>query len=163
MEHASGVLTLLLQPLAIGLYIGLAFSLFVFLRGKAGQRQLKKEIETLKRHLQMKLDVESEENERRRKDLENLKKENENLRIAVQAYAARPGRRELRILHVYQKAVDTLTEMAPGFAQSWRSALRDAEEEVSRAEQGFLPLVKRLIPWAGSGSKNARREKKGPS
>jgi hypothetical protein len=161
METQSTILSILLKPFAIGLYAGLVFSLFVFIRGKAAQVRLKREIDALKRHLQTKLDIESEEHERRKKDLGDLKKENENLRLTLQAYMAKPGRRELRQLHVYQKALDILTEKAPGFAQSWQSALREGEEEIRRTERGLLPLVRRLIPWTGKQPPHARRIEKG--
>ena len=163
MEAQNTFLSIFLKPFAIGLYAGLVFSLFVFIRGKAAQLRLKREIETLKRHLQTKLDIESEEHERRKKDLGDLKKENENLRLTLQAYVEKPGRRELRQLLVYQRALDILTEKAPGFAQSWRSALREGEEETRKAEHGLLPFVRRLIPWAEQRPRHARRIEKGES
>jgi hypothetical protein len=163
METQNTILTFLTKPFAIGLYAGLVFSLFVFIRGKAAQHRLKRELETLKRHLQTKLDIEAEEHERRKKDLGDLKKENENLRLTIQAYLTKPGRRELRQLLVYQKAIDILTEKAPGFAPSWQSALRDGEEEIRKTETGLFPLVRRLIPWAGKRHPRVREMEKGTS
>jgi hypothetical protein len=163
MESQNTILSLFTKPFAIGLYAGLVFSLFVFIRGKTAQLRLKREIETLKQHLQTKLDIESEEHERRKKDLGNLKKENENLRLSLQAYLTKPGRGELRQLHVYQKALDILTEKAPGFAPSWQSALREGEEEIRQTELGLLPFVRRLIPWTGKSRGRAREIEKGES
>ncbi len=161
--YSASILSLLTKPFAIGLYVGLVFSLFVFIRGKAAQHRLKIEIEALKRHLQTKLDIESEELERRKKDLEKLKKENENLRLTLQTYLSKPGRGELRQLHVYQKALGILTEKAPGFAPSWQSALREGEEEIRQTEFGLLPLVRRLIPWTGRRHRRPREIENGES
>jgi hypothetical protein len=163
METQNTILSFLTKPFAIGLYVGLLFSLFVFVRGKAVQHRLKREIEKLKQHLQTKLDIEAEEHERKKKDLGDLKKENENLRHTLQVYLTKPGRGELRQLQVYQKALDILAEKAPGFAPSWQSALREGEEEMRRTEIGLLPLVRRLVPWAGKRHRRARAIEKGES
>lgn len=153
----------LLRPLAIGLYIGLFISIVVFIREKIVQRKLKKEINNLKIHIQTKLDIESESNERRKKELDELKKQNENLRITLQKYVEKPGRKELRQLHLYQKAIEILTVKAPGFAQSWQSALTEVEKEMGMMESGLIPFIKKVIPWNKGGrlpkiGKNSQKE-----
>lgn len=146
----------LLRPLFIGLYIGLFLALVIFVREKIQQRRLKKQIAELRRHMQTKLEIESEAQERRRHEIDQLKQENENLRITLQVYYDKPGRRELRQLHQMQRAVEILTDKAPGFAQSWQSALREGEEEIKRTERGIVPLVRKLLPGV-SGSAGKRR------
>ena len=64
----------------------------------------------------------------------------------------KPGRRELRQLHLYQRAVEILTEKAPGFAQSWLSALKEGEEEMRKTEKGVVPFIRRLLPGNSSGT-----------
>jgi len=119
MEDINELLRYLLKPFFIGLYIGFIICIIIYIRGKTRNRRLKKEILQLKQHIQIKLEIEAEENMRKRQEIETLKKENENLRITLQSYFQKPGRNELKQLHIYQKAVDILTEKAPGFAQSW--------------------------------------------
>lgn len=154
---------LLLKPFFIGLYIGLAGCLVLFLRGKFREKRLKREIDKLRHHIQLKLEIEAEETERKKMEIEQLKKENENLRVTLQSYYQKPGRRELRQLHVYQKAVEILTDKAPGFAPSWQSAVREGEEEMKKAERGFIPLMRRLIPGRSqhSSALEDRTDKKG--
>lgn len=137
----------LLKPLAIGLYIGIFIAIIVFIREKIVQHRLKKEIEKLKAHIQTKLEIEAESNERRKKEIEELKKQNENLRIMLQNYIEKPGRKVLRQLHLYQKAIEILTVKAPGFAQSWQSALEEAGREMRLMESGIIPFIKKIIPW----------------
>ena len=137
----------LLKPLAIGLYIGIFIAIIVFIREKIVQHRLKKEIEKLKAHIQTKLEIEAESNERRKKEIEELKKQNENLRIMLQNYIEKPGRKELRQLHLYQKTIEILTVKAPGFAQSWQSALEEAGREMRLMESGIIPFIKKIIPW----------------
>ncbi len=154
----------LIKPFAIGLYIGLFIAIVVFIREKIVQRKLKKEIKNLKIHIQTKLEIESESNERRKKEIEELKKQNENLRITLQSYLEKPGRKELRQLHIYQKALEILTMKAPGFAQSWQSVLEEAEREMGLIDSGVIPFVKKLIPWKKGGKtpkavKNSNKEK----
>ena len=64
----------------------------------------------------------------------------------------KPGRKELRQLHLYQMAVEILTEKAPGFAQSWLSALKEGEEEIKKTEKGVVPFIRRLLPGGSSGT-----------
>jgi len=151
----------LLKPFAIGLYIGLFIALVIFIREKIIQRRLTREIQNLKLHIQTKLEIESENNERRKRELDELKKQNENLRITLQNYLEKPGRKELRQLHIYQKAIEILTMKAPGFAQSWQSALKESEAEMGRIELGILPFFKRLIPWSGGKSSGKGGESQG--
>jgi len=148
----------LLKPFAIGLYIGLFITLVVFIREKIVQHKLKKQLKNLKTHIFTKLEIDSESNERRKKELEELKQQNENLRITLQNYIEKPGRKELRQLHLYQKAIEILTIKAPGFAQSWQSALSEAEQEIGRVEIGLVPFVKKLIPWSGGRGSRITKE-----
>ena len=145
METSGEAVVFLLRPLFIGLYIGLFFCLVIFVREKFYARRLKKEIKKLKQHIQTKLEIESESNEKRKNEIDELKKKNENLRISLQSYSEKPGRKEIKQLHLYQKAVEILTEKAPGFAQSWQSALKDGEEEMRRIDLGKIPFIKRLL------------------
>jgi hypothetical protein len=154
METTAETTIFLLKPFFIALYIGLFFALVIFIREKAHQRKLKKENEKLKLHIQTKLEIESETNERMRKEIEELKNQNQNLRITVQSLGEKPGRREVKTLHIYQKAVEILTEKAPGFAQSWQSALKDGAEEMRKIDIGIIPFVKRLLPGKSDRQKS---------
>jgi uncharacterized membrane protein YccC len=154
MENVEGMLGYLFRPFFIGLYIGIVGCIFFFIQGKVRLRRLKKDIDRLRQHVQTKLEIEAEESERKKKEIVDLRRETENLRITLQEYMQKPGRKELRQLHVYQRAVEILTEKAPGFAQSWLSALKEGEEEARRAEKGIVPFFRRLLPGS-AGSKNA--------
>ena len=146
METSGETAVFFLRPFFIGLYIGLFFCLVIFIREKFHARRLKKEIEKLKKHIQTKLEIEAESNEKRKNEIDELKKQNENLRISLQSCSEKPGRKEIKQLHLYQKAVEILTEKAPGFAQSWQSAMKDGEEDVRKINLGNIPFIKRLLP-----------------
>jgi hypothetical protein len=162
METAADSTIFLLRPFFIALYIGCFFALVIFIREKAHQRRLKKENVKLKEHIQTKLEIEAETNEMMRKQIEELRLQNENLRISLKTLDEKPGRKELKQLHLYQKAVEILTEKAPGFAQSWQSAMRDVEEELKRIHLGAIPFVKRLLPGRLSSQKSIE-DKSNPS
>lgn len=139
-------LTIYIQPFLIGLGVGLVLLLVVYINERAKRGTLKSEIKTLKSHLQNKMEIEAEATEGRRKEIERLKKENENLRITNQSLAQKPGRREIMNLHVYQKAIAIMTESAQGFAPMWQRALREAEAEVEKSDQGSSSFIKKIIP-----------------
>jgi hypothetical protein len=153
MNSAEGILEYLLKPFFIGLYIGIAGCIFFFIQGKVKLRKQRKENRRLKQHIQMKLEIEAEETERKKREIESLKEECENLRVTVQEYVKKPGRKELRQLHIYQAAIEILTEKAPGFAQSWLSAVREGEEELKKSERGVIPFVRKLLPGNSSRTK----------
>jgi hypothetical protein len=111
--------------------------------------QLKAEIKKLKEHLYTKLEIDAEANEDRKDRLEQLQRENENLRITVQTLSNKPGRMEIRQFYIYQKALDIMNQIAPGFGPAWQNALRDGEAEIARAEKGVIPFIKRIT---GGGS-----------
>jgi len=152
MDNIEGVAGYLLRPFFIGLYIGIVGCLFFLIQGKIRARKLKKEITRLKQHIHTKLEIEAEDSERKKREIEELRMQSENLRITLHEYMQKPGRRELRQLHLYQKAVEILTEKAPGFAQSWLSALKEGETEMRRTEKGVIPFIRRLLPGSSSGS-----------
>jgi len=135
-----------IQPFLIGLGVGLILLLIIYIGERTKRSTLKNEIKTLKNHLQNKMEIEAEATENRRKELERLKKENENLRITNQSLAQKPGRREVMNMHVYQKAIGIMTESAQGFAPMWQRALREAETEVEKSDQGSSSFIKKIIP-----------------
>ena len=76
--------------------------------------------------------------------MEYIKKLNENLRITVHTLSQKPGRKEIKQLHLYQKAIDLMMQRTPGFAPAWQNTLKEAEEEIRKTEQGLIPFLKRL-------------------
>lgn len=147
-----------LRPIFIGLYIGLFVALVVFIREKIHQRKLTRQVKQLRTHMQTKLEIEAEAQERRKAEIEQLKQNNENLRVTLQSYYEKPGRKELRQLHLMQRAVEILTEKAPGFAQSWQSAVREGEEEIRQTEKGVIPMVRKLLPGVSPSAGRRRKE-----
>ncbi|AGF78464.1 hypothetical protein UWK_01913 [Desulfocapsa sulfexigens DSM 10523] len=138
--------TIIDNPFAKGLAIGLFFCLFIMIRGYLRRRELRKEVTKLRTHLHTKLEIDSEENERRKQKYEILKQERDNLRITVQSLNQKPGRKEIRQYYLYQTALDMMFEKAPGFAPAWQITLKEAESLFEKSERGVVPLLKRLMP-----------------
>ena len=78
-------------------------------------------------------------------EIERLQRENENLRVTVKTWQQKPDRRELRQLHVYDHAVRTLMQNAPGFAPHWENALQKAEGVIEQEDRGVLAFARRLV------------------
>jgi len=129
-----------------GLALGLIFCGVVMVRGFFRRRELRKEIEKLRSHLHTKLEIDGAETERRKAELTQLKQERDNLRITVQSLNQKPGRKEIRQFYIYQTALDTMFEKAPGFAPAWQVTLKEAEQRFEKSETGVVPLLKRLMP-----------------
>ena len=134
----------------IGLGSGLLLALIVFMIMEIKLRSVKStakaDNDKLKSMLTDRMEIESEGITRLKSENEKLKKENENLRISIQTYAQKPGRKELQRLQLYQTAVDRLIINSPGFGAAWQAALKDSEIEFEKTYIGVQPFIKKLIP-----------------
>ncbi|MBQ0071932.1 MAG: hypothetical protein KBS81_08815 [Spirochaetales bacterium] len=104
------------------------------------------EVRKVKDMLASRMELESEGMSKMKKELEELKTLNENLRISLQTMSQKPGKKEIERLQVYQKAVDRLTINSPGFGPAWQAALKESEDEFAKTYTGVLPFVRRVIP-----------------
>lgn len=134
----------------IGLGSGVAVAALIWIiymvRLLMAKKRGEKEISKVKEMLATRMELESEGMNKMKKELEELKTLNENLRISLQTMAQKPGRKEAERLQVYQKAVDRLTINSPGFGPAWQAALKESEDEFSKTYSGVLPFVRRVIP-----------------
>jgi MFS superfamily sulfate permease-like transporter len=158
MEETSWFMTIIANPFAKGLAIGIAVCIIVYIRGLLRRRELSKEVDRLRSHLHTKLEIDSADNERRKTELIRLKQERDNLRITVQSLNQKPGRKEIRQYYIYQTALDIMFEKAPGFAPAWQVTLKEAENLFEKSESGVVPLLKRLMPT--SADKQAEQYEK---
>ena len=140
----------------IGLGIGLAIALIVYIWQKIGRadadKKGKAEIARLKGMLADRMDIESEGVNKLKAENEELKKANENLRITNANLMQKPGRAEVNRLHIYQQAVDRLVINSPGFGAAWQSALKESEEEFAKTYTGTQAFWKKILP----GKTNAK-------
>jgi hypothetical protein len=142
-----------------GLSIGLLIALVLWIRSLFKVRQVHLELKQLRGHLQTKLEIDSGDNERRKEEMNQLRQERDNLRNMIQVLNQKPNKQEIRQAQVYQKAVEIMFEKSPGFAPAWQITLREAEEEMRKAEKGILPFFKRIT----TSSPPAHTEPKGQS
>ncbi len=150
----ENILTFLSQPLVIGLLIGLCIAIIIWIRGivKANSldaehaekvRGLRAETSILQKHLHTQMQISAKGNEATLAEVEELKKQNDNLRGIVGALKTKPGRAELRTLHLYEKAIRLMNSRAPGFAPVWESVMVDAEEQIKKEESGLLSWIRK--------------------
>lgn len=140
-----------------GLLLGLLIAVFIwksgFSAGRQSAREIKRletEIKDLQGHLNTQLKINASGNESLQNELEALRRQNENLRVNNSALQQKPGRAEQQQLQVYEIAIRTMREQAPGFAPAWEKAQRQAETELEAAESGLKRLVRRVIPSLGN-------------
>ena len=136
----------ILYGLAAGLIIALIIYIVMAVKLKGAKSAAEKENARLRQMLSDRMELESEGVARLKKENEELRKSNENLRISMQTYAQKPGRKELQRLTVYQTAVDRLIINSPGFGAAWQAALKESEDEFEKTYVGIQAFVRRLIP-----------------
>ena len=89
--------------------------------------------------------ITSEGNRTLEKELEKLKKENENLRVSVKTLGQKPGRAEIRLLNIYDGALRKVMARVPGFSNAWEAALAEAEREYEENEKGIKAIVRKVL------------------
>ncbi|MDD5200742.1 MAG: hypothetical protein PHC88_13175 [Terrimicrobiaceae bacterium] len=147
------------HPFTWGLALGLLVAGFVAksawtARGhfKRETARLQTELDQMQKHIHTHLKITASGSDRLEKELADLKSQNENLRVNLSALQQRPGRAEARQLQAYEAAVARMREQAPGFAQAWEQALRQATTEQEAAESGLARLMRKVIPGASAAS-----------
>ena len=126
--------------LGIGVVLGLIGIGFALMR----LWDTKAEVRRLKPHLADKLELESEATNRLRLDLQELKQQNENLRIKVANLNQFPDKRLQRELEIYARAERFMVSSSPGFPAVWEEAKRSAVTDLEHEENG-KSLPKRVF------------------
>ena len=116
-----------------------------YIKSVLQMRKYKKEIQNLQEHLNRQMKITNEGSKSIEKELEKLKKENENLRVSVKTLGQKPGRAELRLLNIYDSALRKVMAKVPGFSAGWEGALAEAEREYEENEKGIKAIVRKVL------------------
>ena len=161
---------ILSSPFTLGLGVGLLVAAFILKAGFSQQANLNREIKRLKedlagfqQHLNTHLKITATGNDRLEKELASMKEQNETLRVNLAGMQQKPGRAELRHYHILEAAVSRMREQAPGFAQAWEQAVRQATAERSEAESGLTRFIRKVVPGALTSPENPQPSLPAPS
>ena len=135
----------LTDPFTLGLLLGIAFACIIAIGGWSRRRSLVKDNRLLREHLQTQMTINAKGNQSTLQEIEQLKKQNENLRITLATLKNRPDKSELRTLYLYDKAIHLMYEKAPGFAPAWESIIKEAESDMERTSTGLIAWARRVI------------------
>ena len=139
---------LFLQPFALGLELGLFLTALVLWRVV----RLKMELRRFKQHLSDRLELDAGAATNIKREMEALRRENEQLRMRVAGFNAMPEGRLQQDLEVYARAEKRMMVNAPGFAPAWENAKAAAQAEMAEEDAG-RSLPKRVFSRLfGSGS-----------
>ncbi len=111
----------------------------------------KREVRELRNSLVNRIDLEAASINGMKKEMDDLKNRNSNLKTSLQNLSAKPGRREKLQLQVYQSAIEKMSVRAPGFAPAWHIVLQECEQEAGRSLDGTVPFIRRIVPAVGTG------------
>ena len=139
-----------------GLLLGLLIAAFIWKAGFSARRHVARdlkrvegELKNLQGHLNTQLKINASGNESLQSELESLRQQNAILRLNIASLRQKTSGAEQRLLHVYEVAIRTMREQAPGFAPVWENALRQGEAEASAQDSGFQKIVRRILPRFG--------------
>ena len=131
-----------------GVLLGLAVACVVAFSAWQRRRGIEQELRRLHSHLHDHMAITQEGSKQIKTELEQLRLENENLRVTLQSWKQKPDRRELHLLLVYDEAIRRVVTTVPGFPAYWENALKDAEDSLARADRGLIAFARRLLPRA---------------
>jgi hypothetical protein len=135
-----------LTALGYGILVGLLVACVVAFSAWQRRRGMEQELRRLHSHLHDHMAITQEGSKQIKTELEQLRLENENLRVTLQAWKQRPDRRELHQLLVYDDAIRRVVSTVPGFSAYWENALRESEDTLARADRGLVAFARRLLP-----------------
>jgi hypothetical protein len=134
-----------LNTFLMGLGIALVLATYVWGKGVLSRRVLRKELQALKEQLHRQMTILDTGHQQTLGELDELRRQNENLRITNATLRNKPGRAELQTLQAYEQALRLMQKRAPGFAPAWEDALAEAQREVDHAETGLAAMVRRAF------------------
>ncbi len=139
-----------------GLGLGLLVASFILknailskIHFKREMRRIGGELREMQSHLNTQMKITATGNDTLGKQMEELKGQNENLRVTLAMLQNKPDKAEQRHLRIQEMAVGIMREQAPGFAGAWEKAIRQAETDMSSAESGFTKLMRKVVPGLG--------------
>ncbi len=141
----------LTHPFVQGLGVGLLLAVLIWISGMIQRRRIKQEMRTIKEQLQLKMELDAEATADRKKQNERLRERVSNLQTSIQSLRDKPGRRELELLHIYDRALQKMFQTAPGFAAAWQTNLETAESEFVSYRKGVIPFIRRVIRPSSTG------------
>ncbi|MEO6788791.1 MAG: hypothetical protein ABI318_21935 [Chthoniobacteraceae bacterium] len=124
----------LLHPATLGagcvlLTVLLILALYHLLRVKG-------EYSRYRRMLSDKMEIDAAAVSKQKGELDALRKENENMRVKVQALSGQPEQKLAREVEIFARAEKKMTVAAPGFAAPWEQAKQAAWQELTEEESG---------------------------
>lgn len=141
----------LFHPFALGLYTGGVFLLISFYHLFRTRLEFKR----YRRMLSDKMELDATAVSKQKGELETLRKENENLRVKVQALAGQPAQKLSRDLEIFARAEKKMTVAAPGFAGPWEQAKQAAHQELADEETGKSAPRTLFQRFFGGGAQEA--------
>lgn len=155
------LLEIINNPFVWGLGLGLLIAGFTWKSAFSAKSNLKREIKRLQEegrdlqsHLNTQLKINATGNDAQQKEIDELRSQNENLRVNISTLQNKPGRAEARQLQIMESAVRVMREQAPGFAPAWEQALQRTESEYEAGEGGLKKLMRKVIPGIGTSATN---------
>ena len=145
LEFNAELILVIIGGIVIGWILNAVKSFFVV-------KKYKKELKEYKEHLERQMKITDAGNKTLMDEIISLKKDNENLRVSVKTLGQKPGRAELRLLNVYDKALRKMMLQAPGFSSAWETSLQEAEREYEENETGLKSIVGKVF---GAGNSNS--------
>ncbi len=142
------------HPFALGFYTGSVLLGIFLLISFYNYLKLKGEIARLRRHLSDKLEIEADTMKKLKQELETLRKENESLRMKVNALNELPDRKIQRDCEIYARAEKRMLINVPGFAPAWETAKSEAHHDLADEETG-KSAPKRIFARLFGGGNNS--------
>ncbi len=145
-----------LKPIFSSLFFwGFALGMVFLVLSLWAHFKTKLELKRLRRNLSDKVEIEAQHLGELKKEKDQLKEENENLRIKIKGSGENSTQSLERELEIFARAEKSMYVTAPGFSAAWENAKTAALEEVEEEESGkSIPrkLFRKFFSASNKGS-----------
>ena len=136
----------------IGLAMGLMLSLVVLIKARLYRKELEDEISDtrydyrrLEEQMNTQMRVSAKAQDELQQKIEEQKRQIQNFQTTIEALNEKPGRKELRLLHLYSHTLELLEQEAPNALLAWQNAKTKAAEHLAAADKGLKPMLRKVF------------------
>jgi uncharacterized protein YlxW (UPF0749 family) len=155
------LITLLRNPVTIGtlagLSLGLVCTLVILIKTRLFKKELEDEISDtrydfrrLEEQMHKQLSISARTQEDLQAAINDRDEQIKSLQANIESVSRKPGRKELKTLYQYDRAIEILHEDSSGTVLAWENALKKAEAEYAEAEKGLKPILRKVFTPDGS-------------
>lgn|SRR5690606_6627819 len=150
------ILSFLKNPISIaalsGLGVGLLLSLFILIKTRIYRRELDDEIadarydyRRLEEQMNAQMRISSKAQDELQSRIDEQQQRIQHLQTSLETLSQKPGKKELRQLHLYERTLELMEQRSPNAMLAWENAQTEASEQMAAIDKGLKPMLRKVF------------------